>query len=62
MDALEAIDNATWRKSAHSGTNGNCVEVANTADGVAVRDTADRAGVVLQVPAAEWNRFKAALG
>jgi hypothetical protein len=61
VDPVDQVDGATWRKSACSGTNGNCVEVARTADGVAVRDTADRVGGMLRVPAAEWHRFTASL-
>jgi hypothetical protein len=34
----------------------NCVEVAN-AEGVAVRDTKDRGGVTLTVPASAWTAF-----
>ena len=43
----------TWRKSTYSGgQGGNCVEVA-AAGTVHVRDTTDRDGVALAVPAAE---------
>lgn len=28
-----------WRKSSYSGANGNCVEIAPTADGVAIRNS-----------------------
>jgi hypothetical protein len=28
-----------WRKSSYSGTNGSCVELAQTADGIAMRDS-----------------------
>jgi hypothetical protein len=46
-----------WRKSSYSGANGGqCVEVALT-DQVMVRDTADRDGATLSVPAAAWQRF-----
>jgi hypothetical protein len=50
-----------WRKSSYSGGNGgSCVEVAN--DGVVlVRDTTDRAGVMLTVPAGVWSAFLATL-
>jgi hypothetical protein len=34
------LTNATWTKASHSGgTGGNCVEVANLPDAVAVRDS-----------------------
>ena len=46
-----------WRKSSYSGANGGqCVEVAS-ADGVAVRDTTDRAGVILEFSAKAWRQF-----
>jgi hypothetical protein len=28
-----------WRKSTYSGQNGSCVELATTADGIAMRDS-----------------------
>lgn len=54
----------TWRKASYSSGNGGaCVEVASneTARTVMVRDTQDRDGFTLQVPAAEWRRFTSAL-
>ena len=39
------LTGAVWRKSTHSGPDGNCVEVAFLGDGnVAVRDTKSRWG------------------
>lgn len=50
-----------WRKSSYSGSNGGqCVEVA-AADGVMVRDTTNRDGTTLSVPAAAWRTFTASL-
>lgn len=46
-----------WRKSSHSGYNGNCVEVLPGRDEVRVRDTKDRHGPVSRFPAAAWARF-----
>jgi Domain of unknown function (DUF397) len=51
-----------WRKSSHStGDGGNCVETASTPAGIAVRDTADRDGATLTIPAPAWERFTASL-
>lgn len=50
-----------WRKSTYSGSNGgDCVEVAS-AEVVAVRDTKDRDGVTLSIPAEAWAAFVTSL-
>jgi hypothetical protein len=47
-----------WRKSSYSGqSGGNCVEVADNDNRVMVRDTKDRAGVVLRFPPDAWRKF-----
>jgi hypothetical protein len=48
-----------WRKSSHSGAQAgtSCVELATTQQGVTVRDTTDRDGFTLSVPAGAWTAF-----
>ena len=51
-----------WRKSSYSGGNGgSCVECADRSGVVLVRDTTDRDGGTLTVPADTWARFTANL-
>lgn len=51
------VEVTTWRKSTHSGgANQACVEVAD-ASAVLVRDTTNREGFMLSVPAAAWSAF-----
>jgi hypothetical protein len=46
-----------WRKSTYSAQGGSsCVEIAATGE-VLIRDTTDRGGVTLSVPAATWATF-----
>jgi hypothetical protein len=53
---------SNWRKSSYSGANGGeCVEVATTAGAVMVRDSTDRGGDTLTVPAAAWRAFVVAV-
>ncbi len=51
------LSQAKWRKSARSGANGACVEVAVLDGAVAVRDSKDRTGPVLVFTPAEWEAF-----
>ncbi|MBE3206657.1 DUF397 domain-containing protein [Frankia sp. CH37] len=49
---------AAWRKSSHSGGNGQCVEVAFLdAGNVAVRDSKNQNGPVLIFTPSEWDAF-----
>jgi hypothetical protein len=47
-----------WRKSSYSGgSGGDCIEVADRAGRLLVRDTKDRAGTTLRFSSAAWRRF-----
>jgi hypothetical protein len=46
-----------WCKSSRSGTTGECVEVAITADVATVRDSKDPDGGRFAVSAGHWRSF-----
>lgn len=46
-----------WRTSSYTQEAGQCVEVAITSEAVGVRDTKNRAGGHLTVPAAAFTQF-----
>jgi hypothetical protein len=46
-----------WRKSRYSGSQANCVEVADSPDVVVVRDTTNRVGGTLEFGAGAWRAF-----
>lgn len=47
----------TWRKSSHSTTQANCVEVAHLPGAVAVRDSKDPDGPALAFSAPTFHAF-----
>lgn len=51
-----------WRKSSYSNdSGGDCIETASADGVIMVRDTKNRDGMTLSVPAAAWQRFMASL-
>ncbi|GDY34061.1 DUF397 domain-containing protein [Gandjariella thermophila] len=55
--AAPKTSGSTWRKSSHSGTDTNCVEVAFTPARVAVRDSKNPTGPTLSFAPARWRTF-----
>jgi Domain of unknown function (DUF397) len=48
----------TWRVATYTGSNGgNCVEVGDANHAILIRDTKDRTGRTLTIPAAAWQSF-----
>jgi hypothetical protein len=57
MDSTE-LHHLRWRKSSHSGSGDNCVEVASLpGGGHAVRDSKDPGGPALMFTPDEWTAF-----
>ena len=54
------MDGMNWRKASYSGNGEACVEVA-TDHAVLIRDTTNRSGITLSVPAIVWTTFLATL-
>lgn len=47
----------SWRKATYSNIYNSCVEVGNAEMVVSVRDTTNRAGVILSFKPAAWKAF-----
>lgn len=56
MAALD-LSRATWRKSTRSQANGNCVEVAEVQNVIAVRDSKNPSGPTLAFDRTDWAAF-----
>jgi uncharacterized protein DUF397 len=59
VDGVQATlpHTAAWRKSSYSNPSGNCVEAADLAGGVALRDSRFPAGPALAFTGATWGAF-----
>ena len=55
---MDTASGPRWRTSSYSGANGGeCVEVGQDQDLIAIRDTKDRTGPVLRFTPQTWRRF-----
>ncbi|MEV4255362.1 DUF397 domain-containing protein [Spirillospora sp. NPDC049652] len=61
MSIPRAFPAASWRRSSHSSAEGQCVEVAGTSDGFAVRDSKDPEGPRLTLRPEVWDALSGAL-
>ena len=55
------LTGAEWRRSSRSGSQGNCVEVADLSWVVAVRDSKHPDGPALTVAPGDWTAFLAGI-
>jgi len=53
----DELSRAQWKKSSYSGNSGNCVEVVDLGQAVAVRDSKNPRGAVLVVDRRGWRRL-----
>ncbi|GAB3952524.1 DUF397 domain-containing protein [Streptomyces sparsus] len=58
LTALDVAEEAAWYKSSYSNDQGGaCVEIAALTGEVGIRDSKDRSGPALVVPASAWSAF-----
>lgn len=57
MSRSPDLTGAEWRKALQSQQEGACVEIADLADAVAVRDSKNPAGPALAFPRDAWRSF-----
>ncbi len=46
-----------WRVATYTGGSGDCVEVGDADHAIVIRDSKDRVGRTLTIPAAAWQSF-----
>ncbi|WP_414937387.1 DUF397 domain-containing protein [Amycolatopsis sp. cmx-11-51] len=55
MTPNDDLSQARWRKSSHSGGGNDCVEVAFTGSGAALRDSKDPDGGSFRLSSSAWR-------
>lgn len=59
-EPVRAVPETAWFKSSYSsGEGGECVEVANAAGSIHIRDSKNKAGAMLRFDAKRWATFVA---
>lgn len=61
LSSRSSLMPGNWRKSSHSGQQGDCIEVAGRDGRVLVRDTKRQDGPVLTFTAEGWRVFAGAV-
>ena len=56
-----AMPGTGFRKSSHSGQDGDCIEAGSKAGAILIQDSKDRDGPALAVSAAAWRAFTEAV-
>jgi uncharacterized protein DUF397 len=60
VSSTAVAPDSNWFKSSYSNdTGGSCVEVANLTSQVGIRDSKNKQGPALVVPAGSWHEFVA---
>ncbi|MGW4031214.1 DUF397 domain-containing protein [Streptomyces sp. NPDC004838] len=58
VEVAELTAESSWFKSSHSDSQGgSCVEVADLTTHIGIRDSKDKQGPALVVPATTWTKF-----
>lgn len=58
ITAPDVAEESAWFKSSYSNdSGGNCIEITDLLNHIGIRDSKDKTGPALVVPAAAWSSF-----